>query len=70
MTWYVSLMLLMRDFLIAKGGTTSAVTLMLEPDERTGLGLSSDCAADLADLAFWRPLRLELSGAALAAASG
>ena len=44
---------------------------MLAPEERLGVGFSSDfcyvaAAANLADFAFWRPLRLESSGAALA----
>ena len=62
----------MIDYFIMYGGMTSAVTLMFEGEERLGVGFSSDfcdvaSAADLDCLAFWRPLRLEFSGAVLVA---
>ena len=65
-------MLFMSVYFIEYGGITSAVILMFEGEERVGVGVSSDfcevaAAADLDCLAFWRPLRLEVSGAVLVA---
>ena len=65
-------MLFMIDYFREYGGMTSAVTLMFEAEERLGVGFSSAfcnvaAAADLEGLAFWRPLRLEFSGAGLEA---